>query len=98
MLRNRYIGVVLITKAQAGRLRAGVVVLMHAVVVDDGDIAGLPVVADAVVNLVACTVKDVEGGLVDVPVLLRGAAGRVFLEVDVERLGAARHSGPRNGG
>jgi hypothetical protein len=45
--------------------------LVHAVVVDDRHVAGLPVVADAVMNLVALAVEDVEGGLVDVAVLLR---------------------------
>src|SRR5262249_40134465 len=33
-------------------------------------------------------VENVEGGLVDVSVLLGRAAGSVFLEVDVQRLGA----------
>src|SRR5262249_39013875 len=38
--------------------------------------------------LVAGAVEDVEGGLVDMAVLLGGAARRVFLEMDVQRLGA----------
>ena len=70
-------------------LRAGVEVLVHAIVMHDRDVAGLPVVADAVVDLVAGAVEDVERGLVDVAVLLGGAAGRIFLEMDVQRLGAA---------
>src|SRR5215510_4981695 len=61
---------------------------MHAVVVHDRDVAGLPVVAHAVVDLVAGAVEDVEGGLIDMAVLLGGAARRVFLEVDVQRLRA----------
>src|SRR5580765_2822671 len=71
----------------AGRLgRAGIEVLVHAVVVDDGDVARFPVVANAVMNLVAFAVEDVEGRLVDVAVLLRMTARRVLLEVDVKHL------------
>src|SRR5205807_5646049 len=55
----------------------------------DRDVAGLPVVTDAVVNLVARAVEDVERSLVDMAVLLGGAAGRIFLEMDVQGLGAA---------
>src|SRR6267142_2630142 len=66
--------------------RAGVEMLVDAVVVDDGDVAGFPVVADAVVNLVALAVEDVERRFVDVAVLLRVAARRVLLEVDVKHL------------
>src|SRR6185503_13721751 len=54
---------------------ARVEVLVHAVVVHDGDVARLPVVADAVVDLVALAVEDVEGGLVYVAVLLALPAG-----------------------
>ena len=67
----------------------GVVVLVHAVVVHDRDIAGFPVVANAVVDLEAAAVEDVEDRFVDVPVLLRLAARGVFLEVDVQRLAEA---------
>ena len=66
--------------------RAGVGMLMDAVVVDDGDIAGLPIVAHAVVNLVSRAIEDVEGSFVDVAMLLRGAARRILLEMDVQRL------------
>src|SRR5258705_759730 len=66
--------------------RARVEMLVDAVVVDDGDVAGLPVVADAVVNLVALAVEDVERRFVDVAVLLRVPARRVLLEVDVKHL------------
>ena len=46
---------------RAGGLGAArVEMLVHAVVVDDGDVAGLPVVADAVVDLVAFAVENVE--------------------------------------
>src|SRR3954466_8730084 len=55
----------------------------------DGNVARLPVVADAVMDLVAAAVENVERGFVDVAVLLGGAAGGIFLEVDVQRLGAA---------
>src|SRR5208283_9208 len=57
-----------------------------AVVVHDRRVAGFPLVAYAVVFFGALTVKDVEHGLVDVSVLLRLAAGRIFFEVDVQRL------------
>src|SRR5918997_10199 len=70
-------------------LRVGAEVLVHAVVVHDGDVARLPVVADAVVDLVALAVEDVEGGLVDVPVLLRRAARTILLEMDMEHLADA---------
>ena len=60
--------------------------LVHAVVVHDRDVAGLPVVADAVVDLVALAVEDVERRFVDVTVLLRLAARPVLLEMQVERL------------
>ena len=89
MFMNMYIGLVLITSARAGFVVAGVEMLVHAVVVHDGDVARLPVVADAVVDLVAVAVEDVEGRLVDVAVLLRLAARAVFLEMDVEGLGDA---------
>ena len=71
------------------RVGVGVVVLVHAVVVHDRDVAGFPLVADAVVDLEAASVEDVEDRLVDVPVHLRLAARRVFLEVDVQRLAEA---------
>ena len=67
-------------------MRVGVVVLVHAVIVNDGDVAGLPVVADAVVNLEAAAVKDVEDRFVHVTVPLRLAARGVLLEMDVQRL------------
>ncbi|OLS99727.1 hypothetical protein BJF90_38370 [Pseudonocardia sp. CNS-004] len=72
-----------------GALGVGVEVLVHAVVVHDRDVAGLPVVALAVVDLVAVAVEDVERGLVDVAVLLRLPAGAVLLQVEVEGLGDA---------
>ena len=61
--------------------------LVDAVVVDDRDVASLPVVADLVVDLVALAVEDVEGGLVDVSVLLAPATWAVFLEMEVEEAG-----------
>ena len=89
MFMNMNIGLVLITSARAGLVSRGVEMLVDAVVVDDRHVARLPVVADVVVDLVALAVEDVEGGLVDVAVLLALAAGPVFLEVEVEVLGDA---------
>src|SRR5216683_6745212 len=68
---------------------AGVEMLVHAVVMDDRDVAGLPIVANAVVDLVARAIENVERGLVDVPVLLGLAARRILLEMDVKGLGAS---------
>jgi hypothetical protein len=68
MLRKRYIGFVLMTRRRL--VRIGVEMLVHAIVVHDGDVAGLPIVADVVVNLVAGSVENIEGGFVDVAVLL----------------------------
>src|SRR5262249_43702531 len=70
-------------------LRAGVEVLVHAIVMHDRDIAGLPVVARAVVDFVARAIENVEGGLVHMAVLLSLCARGIFLEVKVQRLGAA---------
>ena len=67
-------------------VRVGVEVLVHAVVVHDRDVAGFPLVPDAVVNLGALAVEDVEHRFVDVAVLLRLAARRVLFEMDVQRL------------
>jgi hypothetical protein len=58
----------------------GVEMLVHAIVVHDGDIAGLPVVTRAVVDLVAFAVENIEGSFVDVAMLLRRGAGRISLE------------------
>src|SRR5262245_21202933 len=55
----------------------------------DRDIAGLPVVARAVVDFVARAIENVEGGLVHMAVLLSLCARGIFLEVKVQRLGAA---------
>ena len=63
--------------------------LVHAIVMNDGDVPGLPIVADAVVDFVTRPVKNVERRLVDVPVLLGLAAWRLLLQVNVKRLGAA---------
>src|SRR6266581_7300187 len=60
--------------------------LVHAVVVHDRHVSSLPVVADAVVDLIAPPVQYVERGFIDVAVLLRLAAGTVFLEMDMQRL------------
>ena len=60
--------------------------LMHAVVVHDGNIASLPVIANAIVNFVADTIENVKSGLIDVAVLLRSTTRRVFFKMHVERL------------
>ena len=49
---------------------ACVEVLVDAVVVNNRDIARAPVVPDIVVDLVTLAVKNIESGLVHVPVLL----------------------------
>src|SRR5258708_39663135 len=59
---------------------------MHAVHVHDRHIPGRPVVAHAVVDLVALPIEYVERRLVHVAVLLRPASRAVFLEVHVQRL------------
>src|SRR5665213_323217 len=69
--------------------RARIEMLVHAIVVDDRDVARLPVVPDAVVHLVALAVEDVERRLVHVAVLLRARARTVVLEMEVESLGDA---------
>ena len=90
MFMNMMSGLGFSTSARAGFSVLGVEVLVHAVHVHDRDVARLPVVAHAVVDLVADAVEDVEGGLVDVAVLLRAPAGRVLLEVHVQRLRRGR--------
>src|SRR5437667_1826477 len=71
----------------AGRaLRVGVVVLVHRVVGNHGHVAGLPLVADAVVDLESVAVQDVEDRFVHVEVHLRAATWSVLFEVQVERL------------
>ncbi len=55
------------------------------------DVAGAPVVAHAVVDLVAAPVEDVERRFVHVAVLLRPAARAVFLQMDMQGLGDAVH-------
>ena len=70
MFMKRNIGFVFMTSARAGFVGARVEMLVHAVVVDDDGVARFPVVADAVVDLVALAVEDVERRLVHVPVLL----------------------------
>src|SRR5262249_29799644 len=69
--------------------RAGVEVLVHAIVMHDRDVAGLPVVARAVVDFVARAIEHVEGRLVYMAVLLSLCTASIFFEMNVERLGAA---------
>ena len=61
-------------------------VLVDTVIVNNRDIARAPVITNIVVDLVPLAVKDVERGLVDVPVLLRFSAGAVLFQVQVKRL------------
>ena len=52
--------------------------LMHAVIVDDCHVTGLPVVTNAIVNLVTEAIENVERGFVDVTMLLRAASRRIL--------------------
>src|SRR5262245_33579643 len=63
--------------------------LVHAVVVHDRDVPGLPIVAEIVMNLVTGAVEDVEGGLVDMAMLLAPATRTVFLDMQMKVLGNA---------
>ncbi len=72
---------------RARRLVLGrVEMLVHAIIVHDGDVARLPVIANAVVNFVAFAVENVESCLVHMAVLLRRSAGRIFFQMHVEGL------------
>src|SRR5262249_54632218 len=62
---------------------------VDAIIMHDGNIAGLPVVARAVVDFVAGAIEDVERCLVHVAVLLSLCARSIFLKMNVQRLGAA---------
>src|SRR5262249_21329897 len=71
-----------------GLLFAGVEMLVHAVVMNNRDITGLPIVANAVVDFVARAIENIERRLVYVSVLLGLATRRILLEMNVKRLGA----------
>ena len=70
-----------------GLLVVRVEVPVDRVGVDEGQVAGLPVVALVVVDLVAGALEDVEGGLVLVAVAVVGALRRQLDEVHLQRLG-----------
>ena len=59
---------------------------MHAVVVDDGDVAGFPVVTYAVVNFIAVAVKNIKPRFVDVTMLLRFSAEGILFKMDMKKL------------
>ena len=69
-----------------GPIGVGVVVLVDGMVRHDGDVAGFPLVAHAVVDLEPSAVEDVEDRFVDVEVHLRPASRRVLLQVQVQGL------------
>jgi len=63
---------------------------MHAAVLDEHDVAGLPLDATAVMDVVAAPFEHVEAGAVEMAVLLAVGAGRVDLDVGFDRLGDGR--------
>ena len=63
--------------------------LMHTVVVDNGHIARLPIIADAVVHLVTFAIKNVECSFVYMAMFLRFAAGTIFFKMKVKQLANA---------
>ena len=77
------------------RVVVGIVVevLMHAAVLDEHEVARLPVEALAVVDVVAAPLEHVEHGAVHMSVLLAVGAGRVDLDMRLDRLGDAAASG-----
>ena len=91
---NMNIGFVFMHQGARRLRRARVVMLVHAVVVNDHGVARFPVVADAVVDFVAFAVEDVERRLVHVPMLLVLPVPGVLLEMHVQRLRSARRSAP----
>src|SRR5262249_16398462 len=74
---------------QQDRLVLGVVVevLVHAAVLDEHHVTGLPRNVAAVVHVVAAALEHVEAGAVEVAVLLAVGARRVDLDVGLDRLG-----------
>ena len=86
MFMNMNIGFVFITSARAGFVGLPLKCWCTQLLCTIGDVACLPVVAHAVVNLVAFAVEDVERRLVHVAVLLRFRPGPPLLEVEVEHL------------
>src|SRR5215813_6594486 len=77
---------------QQDRLVLGVVVevLVHAAVLHEHDVAGLPWDVPAVVDVVAAPLEHVEAGAVEMAVLLPVRAGCVDLDMRLDRLGDGR--------
>ena len=77
--------------------RIVVEVLMHAPRFDDHDVAGLPVDAPAVVDVVAAPLDNEEHSAIQVAVLLAEGAGAIGFDVGLDRLadggGARRNAG-----
>src|SRR5262245_24609300 len=74
---------------QQDRLVLGVVieVLVHAAVLHEHHVAGLPGNVPAVMDVVAASLEHVEAGAVEMAVLLAIGAGRVDLDMRLDRLG-----------
>src|SRR6266566_3286390 len=73
-------------QSEGAHVFIGVVVLVDAVRVHDREIVLLPVVSDAVVDLVALALEDVEARLVLVAVAVIGAAREELDEMHLQRL------------
>src|SRR5258706_2336282 len=73
---------------QKDRLVVGVVVevLMHAAVLDEHHIAGLPLDAAPVMDVMAASLDDVEAGRVQMPMLLAIGARGISLDMRFDRL------------
>ena len=72
---NRNSGFALNTSRIASSFRIVVEVLVHAAVLDEHDVAGLPVDVPAVMDVVAVALEHVEHRAVEMAVLLAGGAG-----------------------
>src|SRR5207245_2742133 len=73
-------------QSESAHVFIGVVVLVHAVRVHDREVVLLPVVSDAVVDLVALALEDVEARLVLVAVAVIGATREKLDEMHLQRL------------
>ena len=83
---NRNSGFALNTNRMAGFLLVVVEVLMHAGVLHQHHVAGLPFHVAAVVHVVAVALEHVEHRAVEMAVLLAGVERRVALDVQFDRL------------
>src|SRR5213075_2909322 len=66
--------------------RIVVEVLMHTAGLDDHDVAGLPIDAPSVMDVVASTLDDEEDGAVEMSVLLAVCAWSVSFDMRLDRL------------